>query len=96
MLLPLPIPRLPSFRFSASVRIAGPKGERTLPLDSFFSGPGDTVLLEAGELLTEILTSRSSAIDGISIYQALSKGFLWISPWVGAAVRVVLSSQDGR
>ncbi len=33
------------------VAVAGPKGERTLPLDGFFAGPGKTVL-QQGEMLT--------------------------------------------
>lgn len=38
---------------SAKVRIVGPSGERVVPLEDFFVGPGSTVL-EAGELLVEI------------------------------------------
>lgn len=38
----------------ARVRLVGPDGERELPLDDFFVGPGQTVLGK-GELLAEIL-----------------------------------------
>jgi carbon-monoxide dehydrogenase medium subunit len=38
----------------AVVKIAGPGGERLLPLEDFFSGPGKTAL-GAEEILTEIL-----------------------------------------
>jgi carbon-monoxide dehydrogenase medium subunit len=38
----------------ASVRIAGPRGERILPLTEFFLGPGRTVL-QPDELVAEIL-----------------------------------------
>jgi CO/xanthine dehydrogenase FAD-binding subunit len=38
---------------SAKVKIAKRDGERVIPLDGFFVGPGETVL-EDGELLTEI------------------------------------------
>ena len=38
---------------SAKARIVGPSGERVVPLEDFFVGPGSTVL-EAGELLVEI------------------------------------------
>lgn len=37
----------------ATVRIYGPAGERTVALESFFAGPGKTVLA-TGELVTEI------------------------------------------
>ncbi|MCH8349273.1 MAG: xanthine dehydrogenase family protein subunit M [Chloroflexi bacterium] len=39
--------------FEASCRIAGPGGERWLPLDQFFTGPGQTAL-EPGEVLAEL------------------------------------------
>ncbi|MFH1651983.1 MAG: xanthine dehydrogenase family protein subunit M [Chloroflexota bacterium] len=37
----------------ASVRIAGPAGERTLPLESFFTGPGQSALA-GNEMLVEV------------------------------------------
>lgn len=37
----------------AEVKIAGPAGQRTVPLESFFIGPGQTVL-ERGEIVVEI------------------------------------------
>lgn len=37
----------------ASVRIAGPRGERMVPLESFFTGPGKSVLLP-DEILVEV------------------------------------------
>lgn len=44
---------------SARVRILGPSGERTLPLEDFFVGVGQTIL-QPDELLLEILVSRSA------------------------------------
>jgi carbon-monoxide dehydrogenase medium subunit len=44
----------PLVALGASARIAGPHGERTIPLDEFFVGPGRTVL-ESDELVAEIL-----------------------------------------
>lgn len=45
--------------FDASVRAAGPKGERTIPLEKFFVLPDVAVtretVLEPGEVLTEVL-----------------------------------------
>lgn len=43
---------------SAQVRIIGPEGERTVPLDGFFTGVGQT-LLKPDELLLEILVPES-------------------------------------
>ena len=37
----------------AKVKMVGPKGERVIPLESFFAGPGETTL-QHHELLTEI------------------------------------------
>lgn len=42
---------------SAQVRIIGPGGERTLPLEDFFTGVGET-LLKPNELLLEILVPK--------------------------------------
>ncbi len=44
---------------SAHVRTLGPSGERTLPLENFFVGVGQTVL-QPDELLLEILVPRSA------------------------------------
>ncbi len=37
----------------SKAKIKGPKGERTVALDEFFTGPGETIL-RTGEMLTEI------------------------------------------
>jgi aerobic carbon-monoxide dehydrogenase medium subunit len=42
---------------SAQVRIIGPKGERTAPLESFFTGVGKT-LLQPDEVLLEIIVPK--------------------------------------
>ncbi len=79
---------------SASARIAGPKGERTLPLKSFFSGPGATVLQE-GELLTELLIPGPPPRMGSVYIKHCPRGSMDIAV-VGVAVMVALSSVDGR
>ncbi|HVP79874.1 MAG TPA: xanthine dehydrogenase family protein subunit M [Thermodesulfobacteriota bacterium] len=43
---------------SAQVRIVGPGGQRTIPLEGFFTGVGKT-LLQPNELLLEILVPKS-------------------------------------
>jgi len=45
---------LPLIASRASVRIAGAKGEREVPLEAFFKGPGESVL-RGEEILTRIL-----------------------------------------
>ncbi|MFC2019319.1 FAD binding domain-containing protein [Chloroflexota bacterium] len=41
---------------TARVRLVGPDGERVVPLEDFFTGPGSTAL-KTGELLVEIIVS---------------------------------------
>jgi len=43
----------PLIGLSAQAKIAGPDGERIVPLEDFFTGPGSSAL-KTGELLTEI------------------------------------------
>jgi len=47
----------PLLALGAQVRLKSLKGERTLPLEQFFTGPGETVL-EKGEILTEIFIPK--------------------------------------
>jgi CO/xanthine dehydrogenase FAD-binding subunit len=51
---PAPYTAPPLLAYRAEVKIAGPDGQRQLPLDAFFQGPGSTVLA-ADEIVTEIL-----------------------------------------
>lgn len=49
----------------ARVKIMGPRGERIVPMDQFFRGPGESIL-EGGEILTEIqVPSLSAKTEGI-------------------------------
>ncbi len=47
----------------AQAHMVGPGGERTVPLEQFFTGPGTTVLAE-GELLTHLWLPRPSSRSG--------------------------------
>ncbi len=80
--------------FSASVRLAGSKEERTLPLESFFSGPGTTVLQE-GELLTEISLPEPPPGIGSVYLKHCPRGSMDIAV-VGVAAMLLLSSVDGK
>jgi carbon-monoxide dehydrogenase medium subunit len=53
----------PLVALGASVRIGGPGGERTVPLEAFFSGPGRTVLAP-DELVAEVLVPPPGARSG--------------------------------
>ena len=84
----------PLLSFSASARIAGPKGESTLPLESFFSGPGTTVLQE-GELLTELFLPEPPPRMGSVYIKHCPRGSMDIAV-VGVAVMVALASGNGK
>jgi CO/xanthine dehydrogenase FAD-binding subunit len=47
----------PLIALGAKMRLVGPKGERTMPLEDFFTGPGQTVL-QQGEILREFIVPR--------------------------------------
>ncbi len=72
----------------AKVKIVGAGGERTVPLENFFAGPGRTVL-SAGEILTEILVPNlPPRSGGVYIKQTVRKAMdLAI---VGVAVIITL------
>ncbi|MFQ5610559.1 MAG: FAD binding domain-containing protein [Anaerolineae bacterium] len=53
----------PLIALGAQAHIVGPDGERALPLDEFFTGPGTTVLAP-GEILTEIRVPVPAARSG--------------------------------
>ena len=53
----------PLIALGATARLAGPRGERTVPLEEFFVGPGRTAL-EPDELLAEILVPPPPARSG--------------------------------
>ncbi len=84
----------PLLSFSASLRIAGPKGERILPLESFFTGPGITVLQD-GELLIEVSFPEPPPGIGSVYLKHCPRGSMDIAV-VGVAVRLALSSGNGK
>jgi len=53
----------PLIAFGAEVVISGPRGERRLPLEELFLGPGQTAL-QKGELLVAVLLPRPQAGTG--------------------------------
>ena len=84
----------PLLSLSASARVVGPQGERVLPLDSFFTGPGATVLKE-DDLLTEIILPGSPPRMKSVYLKHCPRGSMDIAV-VGVAATLVLSSEGGR
>ncbi len=58
----------PLIALGACVSIVGPEGKRTIPLDSFFSGPGETIL-GSNEILTEIHIPTPSPKSGAAYFR---------------------------
>jgi carbon-monoxide dehydrogenase medium subunit len=77
----------PLLALDARVRLVGARGERTLPLEEFFTGPGSTVLAP-GEILAEILVPPPSPRSG-GDYQRRTRTAMDIAV-VGAAAVVAL------
>jgi len=73
--------------------IAGAQGERTIPLQAFFLGPGQTAL-QPGELLKEIVVPKSSAYSGSFYIRHISRARMDIAA-VGVAAAITLD-QDGK
>jgi len=73
---------------NAEVVINGAKGERRLPLDQFFKGPGANAL-DAGEILRAILVPAHDSGSGVSYQHISSRGKVDISAvCVGSMVRM--------
>jgi CO/xanthine dehydrogenase FAD-binding subunit len=72
----------------ASVKIKGPKGERIVPLDRFFTGPRATVL-EEDEILLEIIVPDQDPLTR-SVYVKLSPRHSMDLAVVGVAAAAVM------
>lgn len=72
--------------------IAGPGGERTVPLEEFFVGPGRTVL-QPGELLKEIVVPQPADRSGSFYLRHTPRARVGLAV-VGVAAAVVLNA-DG-
>ena len=74
--------------FDAQCKMVGPNGERWVPLDQFFQGPGSTVLNQ-GEILTELRLPPPSRNSGSLFIKHSPRGAMDISA-VGVAAAVSL------
>ena len=79
----------------ARVRITGPQGTRTLPLESFFVGPQKDFtrenVLDAGDILTEILLPAPAANHRSSYRKVRARG-AWDFALAGVALSVRFSN----
>jgi carbon-monoxide dehydrogenase medium subunit len=82
----------PLLVLGTQVVIAGPRGERRMPLDAFFLGPGRTVL-QAGELLKAIVVPRPPEGSG-SFYVCHTPRARMDLAVVGVAAAVTLDGND--
>lgn len=82
----------PLLCLNARMKIAGSEGERTVPLDEFFVGPGQTVLSE-DEILTEIQVPPSPSRTGGAYTRHTTRRAMDIAV-VGAGAQVTLRPGD--
>lgn len=81
----------PLIALGAKVKLTSPKGDRVVPLDSFFTGPGTTIL-EADEILTEIQVPNPPPRSG-GAYLKLSRTAVDLA-LVGVAA-LITQREDG-
>lgn len=89
---------VPSLMVSdAQLKIIGPEGERLIPVDEFFTGPGHTVLSSflPGHLLQEILVPPP-APNTRSIFMDISRRKAMDLSLVSVAAKAELSEPNGK
>jgi CO/xanthine dehydrogenase FAD-binding subunit len=82
----------PLIALGARVKLVSSKGERTVPLEEFFTGPGETVL-QTNELLTEVQVPKPIPSTRGVYLKLFPRGAVDIAA-VGVAVLLILSD-DG-
>ena len=85
---------IPLIALDARVNIYGAKGERSLELVHFFTGPGQTVLAK-GEILTEIVIPRQLPRTG-SAYIKFGRRKAMELPMLGVGVLLSLEGTSDR
>jgi len=78
----------PLLALGAQVKLKSLKTERVIPLEQFFTGPGETVL-EKGEILTEIFIPKPLPNTGSAYWKHQRRGALDL-PILGVAVLLSL------
>ena len=84
----------PLVALNAIAKIVGPAGERMVPLEEFFVGPGKTVM-QPEEILTE-LTIPSAGPQLVGEYIKFSPREMMDLAYVGVAVAFAFDPQDRR
>jgi carbon-monoxide dehydrogenase medium subunit len=84
---------LPLLALDARVRIAGPKGERELPLSEFFIGVNNTALA-AGEIVTAVVVPRAPARTGAAFVRLGVRKAMDLP--IAAAAAAITLAPDGR
>lgn len=82
----------PLIAFSALVKLVSAEGERTIPVEEFFVGPGETAL-SAGEILSEIQIP-SLPPHAAAVYLKLPARSAVDIAAIGVAVLVILDSKN--
>jgi carbon-monoxide dehydrogenase medium subunit len=82
----------PLLGLSATAKIVGPTGEKTVLLEDFFTGPGSTIL-GTGELLLEIQVPLSPPRTGGVYLKHATRKFMDLAI-VGVAAVITLSSDE--
>ncbi len=75
----------PLYCLGARVKIAGPDGRRSVPIEEFFTGPGKSAL-KAGELVTAVVIPRPYP-QGKGVYKKISRTRSVDLATVGVAVQ---------
>jgi CO/xanthine dehydrogenase FAD-binding subunit len=83
---------IPLITLDAQVRLRGPKGERSMALEDFFIGPGQT-LLELGEILLEFIIPKLPPRTGAAYVKHTRRAAMEL-PLLGVAVLISLAD-DG-
>ena len=79
---------IPLMTLGANVRMRGPKGERTMPLEDFFIGPGQT-LLEPGEIVLDFWVPKLPPRTGGAYWKHTRRAAMEL-PILGVAVLMSL------
>jgi len=79
----------PLIALGAKIRLAGPKGERTIALEDFFMGPGQTVL-QQGEILREFIVPRLPPRTGGAYWKHMRRAAMEL-PILGVSVLLSLA-----
>ena len=79
----------PLIALGAKIRLAGPKGERTMALEDFFTGPGQTVLRQ-GEILREFIVPRLPPRTGGAYWKHMRRAAMEL-PILGVSVLLSLA-----